>query len=236
MKGILGTKIGMTRIFDNKGISIPVTVIHVEKCWVVGKKTKDKHGYEALQLGYKELVDRKATKPQKGIVKNLPQDAVVKSIPYIIQEIRDAENFDTYVLGQEIKADLFKAGEYVDVQGTSKGKGFAGVMKRHGFGGLDASHGHGEYRRAPGAMSASSYPSRVFKGKKLPGHMGDVTKTVQKLEVVEVNPEDNLILIKGAVPGSNGTYITIKQTVKSKKFKKVVEAPKSKEVKLQKKR
>lgn len=212
----MGTKIGMTRIFDTKGLEIPVTVVKVERCWVVGKKTPERDGYTALQLGYGAKKPYKATKPFAGLFKNIGDGTIASRIQEV--RIRDTkENLDHYELGKEIRADIFAAGDYVDVVGISLGKGFAGVMKRHGFGGLPASHGHSEYRRAPGSMSASSYPSRVFKGKKLPGRMGSDRVTIQKLEVVNVNADENMILLRGAVPGRRGGVITIKETVKAKK-------------------
>ncbi|MFC1512561.1 50S ribosomal protein L3 [bacterium] len=214
MKYLIGTKIGMTRIFHENGNSSPVTVIKIDDCWIVGKKTKEKDGYDAVQIGYGVLKEKKATKPYKGLFKNIKS----KKIPRMVREFKiDASAQEQYELGTDYPLDIFTQGDYVDVSGISKGKGFAGVMKRHGFHGLPASHGHGEYRRAPGSIGASSYPSRVFKGKKMPGHMGVKKVSVQKLEIAQVDSETRVILIKGAVPGINGAVLGIKETVKSKK-------------------
>ncbi|MFC1566698.1 50S ribosomal protein L3 [bacterium] len=211
MQGILGTKIGMTRILDENGISIPITIVKMDSCWIVNKKNVEKDGYISIVLGYGEK--KRANKPYTGIFKNVGNNKVAKKV----REFKLDGNTDDFKIGQEINVDFFAEGQYVDVSAISKGHGFAGAMKRHGFGGLPASHGHGEYRRAPGSMSASSYPSRVFKGKKLPGHMGNRKVTVQKLKVVKVDAESRLILIRGAVPGVKNTCITIKKTTKSEK-------------------
>ena len=232
MRYLIGTKVGMTRIFDNQGTFIPVTVIKVNDCWVIGKKNIEKHGYKAIHLGYGLLSDKKATKPYKGFFSKTGLEKIYK----ITKEFRITEHNDLYETGKELKVDIFKEGDYIDISGISKGKGFAGAMKRHGFHGLPSSHGHGEYRRAPGSMSASSYPSRVFKGKKLPGHLGAKKTTIQKLEVLKVDPETNILVVKGAVPGIKGSCLSIKETVKSKKQKKLTEVLRKEETKLKKKR
>ena len=214
MKSIIGTKIGMSRIFDESGNVIPVTVVKIDKCRIVGKKTQDNDNYEALRIGYSEMKNKNATKPYAGQVKDLEGD----SIPRFITEIKsDGESFKDYEIGSYLNVDIFEEGDYVDVRSMSKGKGFAGVIKRHGFHGLPASHGHGEYRRHPGSIGNASTPSRVFKGKKMPGRYGGNNVTVQKLEIVKVDADEQLLLIKGAVPGVRGAVVKIKETVKAKK-------------------
>ena len=232
MKSIIGTKIGMTRVFDENGRLVPVTVIKVDKCWTVGLKTSEKHGYNAVQLGFSIKKEKNINKPYKGIFKDIGDG----TCPLLVKEIRLQENnLVEYSLGQEISIDIFEKGDYVDISAVSKGKGFAGVMKRHGFGGLSASHGHGEYRRAPGSIGASSYPSRVFKGQRMPGRMGGDNVTIQKLEIVDIVLEDRLILVKGATPGIKGACLKIKETTKALKKKKKVVAINT-ELKLNKKR
>ncbi|MFH1715079.1 MAG: 50S ribosomal protein L3 [Elusimicrobiota bacterium] len=221
MDRLLATKIGMTRVFDNTGASVPVTVVKVESCWIVNKCTKEKNGYNAFVVGYGEK--KEATKVWAGAFKDKKNGMLARKL----KEFRiESGSLDEYEIGADILLDIFKPGDYVDVVGITKGKGYAGVIKRHGFHGLPHSHGHGEYRRAPGGMAASSDPSRVFKGKKLPGHMGAERHTVQKLEIFQVNTEERLILIKGSVPGVRNSNLLIKKTNKSKKERKIVEAKK----------
>ncbi len=233
MKALIGVKIGMTKVFDDKGIFVPVTIIKVDKCWVTGLKNKEKHGYNALQLGY-GLKLKNISMPYKSLFKNVNNGEV----PLLIKEfpIKDSEDSPSFIIGQELKIDIFNKGDYVDVTGISKGKGYAGVMKRHNFNGLPASHGNGEYRRRSGSLSASSYPSRVFKGIKMAGHCGAEKVTVQKLEIVDIILDNSLILLKGAVPGINGGFIHIKETVKSLKKKKIMKQVNNAELKLNKKR
>lgn len=207
-KAILGTKIGMTQIFDEDGKVIPVTVVLAGPCTVVQKKTVDTDGYEAVQVGYGEVKDNKVNKPLKGHFAKA--DTANKKY---LREFR-LEDVSALNVGDEIKADIFEAGEKVDVTGISKGKGFAGPMKRWGLHRGPMSHGSG-YHRGSGSMGACSDPGRVMKGKKLPGHMGVDRVTVQNLEVVKVNAEENIILVKGAVPGAKGGLITIKNSVKA---------------------
>lgn len=232
MKALIGVKIGMTKVFDDRMTFVPVTVIKVDKCWVTGIRTKEKHGYSSLQLGY-GLKLKNIKKPYKFLFKDINNG----DVPLFIREF--AVNEDDEMLscdvGQEFKVDVFNKGDYVDVTAISKGKGYSGVMKRHNFNGLPASHGNGEYRRRGGSLSASSYPSRVFKGIRMAGHCGVEKVTVQKLEVIDVVFNDNIILLKGAVPGVNGGYIQIRETLKSLKKKKVQEKI-STELKLNKKR
>jgi large subunit ribosomal protein L3 len=208
MVGLIGKKLGMTQIFSEDGAVVPVTVIEVEPSVVIQKKTGENDGYEAVQLGYGHAKSKHVTKALQGHFKKAD-----KGFLRIIREIRtDTANYE---VGQELKADVFRVGDYVDVVGTTKGKGFAGVIKRHGFSGGRATHGS-MFHRAPGSIGASAYPSRVFKGKKLPGHMGNVRKTVQNLVIYGVRPERNMILVKGAVPGNKNGFVLIKQSIKFK--------------------
>ncbi|MBQ6332174.1 MAG: 50S ribosomal protein L3 [Clostridia bacterium] len=206
-KAILGKKIGMTQFFRADGTMIPVTVIEAGPCPVVQKKTVANEGYDSVQLGFAELRDKLANKPRKGHFAK----ANVKAMRYL-REFR-LEDAASYEVGQIVKADVFAEGDKVDVSGTSKGHGFQGVVKRHGQGRGRMTHGS-HFHRAPGSMSACSDPSRVFKTKNLPGHMGSEHVTVQNLEVVRVDAERNLLLIKGAVPGAKGGLVTVKSTVK----------------------
>lgn len=208
MKAILGRKIGMTQVFTEDGLVIPVTVIEAGPVKVVQKKTIEKDGYSAIQIGFSDIKEKKVNKPLKGHF-----DKAGVEYKRYLREFR-VDNADEYEVGQEIKADVFSAGDKVDVVGISKGKGFQGVIKRHNQSRGPESHGS-KYHRAVGSLGASSYPSRVFKTKKLPGHMGHERVTVQNLEVVKVDAEKNLILIKGAVPGPKGGLLTIKQSVKA---------------------
>ena len=206
-KAILGKKIGMTQFFRADGTMIPVTVIEAGPCPVVQKKTVANEGYDSVQLGFAELRDKLANKPRKGHFAK----ANLKAMRYL-REFR-LDDAASYEVGQVIKADVFQEGDKIDVSGTSKGHGFAGVVKRHGQGRGRMTHGS-HFHRAPGSMSACSDPSRVFKTKNLPGHMGSEHVTVQNLEVVRVDAERNLLLVKGAVPGAKGGLVTVKSTVK----------------------
>ncbi|MBR4906891.1 MAG: 50S ribosomal protein L3 [Clostridia bacterium] len=206
-KAILGKKIGMTQFFRADGTMIPVTVIEAGPCPVVQKKTVANEGYDSVQLGFAELRDKLANKPRKGHCAK----AGVKAMRYL-REFR-LEDAASYEVGQIVKADVFAEGDKVDISGTSKGHGFQGVVKRHHQGRGRMTHGS-HFHRAPGSMSACSDPSRVFKTKNLPGHMGSEHVTVQNLEVVRVDAERNLMLIKGAVPGAKGSLVTVKSTVK----------------------
>lgn len=208
-RGLIGKKLGMTEVFSEDGIFVPVTVIEVEPSVVVQKKTSAKDGYDALQLGYGRVSQRKLTKPLQGHLKKAD-----KGYFRILREFKgDTEGYE---VGQEISIDMFAPGDFVDVVGTTKGKGFAGVIKRHGFGGGRASHGS-MFHRAPGSIGASADPSRVFKGTKLPGHMGTDRKTVQNLVVWAVRPELNALLVKGAVPGNKNAFVVVKQAIKKVK-------------------
>ena len=207
-KGILGRKVGMTQIFTETGLSVPVTVIEAGPCFVVQKKTPDRDGYGAIQIGLGEKREKLFNKPIKGHFAK----AAVRPLRFL-REFR-LEDFDSYEVGQEIKADLFASGEKVDVTGTSKGRGFSGGIKRHGFHRGPMAHGS-KYHRRPGSLGAKG-PARVFKGRRLPGHYGAARVTIQNLEVVKVNPENNLLAIKGAVPGPKGSLVMIKDSVKSR--------------------
>lgn len=206
-KGILGRKIGMTQIFGADGQLIPVTVVEAGPCQVVQKKSTAVDGYEAIQISFGERRERLLTKPLRG---HYAKRGLRPS--RYLREIRLEQGDPSYEVGQEIKADLFQEGEYVDVTGRSKGKGFAGVIKRWNFNRAPMAHGS-MYHRRTGAMSATD-PARVFKNRKLPGRLGAERVTVQRLQIAKVDPERNLLLIKGAVPGAKGSLLLIKQTVK----------------------
>ena len=207
-KALLGKKLGMTQIFDQNGKVIPVTVIEAGPCTVVQVKTKDADGYEAVQLGFGEVKANKVTKPKAGHFKKANVEPKKHLREFRLEEI-------SYNVGDELKADVFTAGESVDITGTTKGKGFQGVIKRHGQ--SRGPMGHGSmYHRRPGSMGPTSTPGRVFKGKKLPGHMGMQQVTIQNLEIVSVDLDKNVILVKGSVPGNKGAILKIKDSVKSK--------------------
>ncbi len=203
MSGILGKKIGMTQIFEN-GKFVPVTVVEAGPNYVLQKKTSEKEGYTALQIGFDEKKEKNTTKPMMGIFKK----AGVKPLRFV-KELR-IDSVEGYELGQEIKVDSFEGVEYVDITGTSKGKGTAGVMKRHNFGGNRATHGVSRNHRLGGSIGQSSFPSKVLRGLKMAGRLGNAAVTVQNLKVVKVDSENNVMLIKGAVPGSKNGYLVIK--------------------------
>jgi len=207
VKAILGTKLGMTQIFDEKGQAIPVTVVEAGPCIVVQKKTAETDGYNAIQVGFGEVKEQDLNKPQKGHFAK----AQVKPLRYL-KEFR-VEDANAYQLGQEIKVDVFAAGDLVDVVGTSKGKGFAGGIKRHNFHRGPMGHGS-KYHRRPGSAGAKG-PARIFKGRKMPGRLGGETVTIQRLTIVKVDPERNLLLVKGAIPGPRKSLVTIKSSVKA---------------------
>ena len=209
MKGILGKKLGMTQIFTEEGIVVPVTVVEAGPNVVTQVKTVEKDGYNAIQVGFEDAKEKSLNKPQKGHL------AAANVLKKHLKEFR-VDAVEEFTVGQEIKADLFAAGEKIDVTGTSKGKGFQGPIKRHGQSRGPESHSS-RYHRRPGSMGACSFPGRVFKNKKLAGHMGSVKVTVQNLEVVRVDADKNLILVKGAIPGPKGSMVTIKEAVKSSK-------------------
>ena len=208
MTGILGTKLGMTQVFDDDGRIVPVTVVRAGPCVVTAVRTDERDGYAGVQLGYGEINPRKVTKPVAGHF----QAAGVTPRRYIA-ELRTSDASE-YTLGQEITAETFAAGQLVDVTGKSKGKGTAGVMKRHGFGGLGASHGTQRKHRAPGSIGGCATPGRVFKGLRMAGRMGNERTTVQNLAVHAVDADRGLLLIKGAVPGSKGGLVLVRTAVK----------------------
>lgn len=207
-KAILGTKIGMTQIFDENGRQIPVTVLQAGPCVVIQKKTVENDGYNAIQVGFIDAKEKHTNKPMKGHFEKAGVGPKRR-----IKEFR-LEDISAYEVGNEIKADIFAPGDKIDVTGISKGKGYQGAIKRHGQHRGPMAHGS-KYHRAAGSMGASSYPSKVFKGKKLPGHMGAEKVTVQNLEVVRVDAEKNLLLVKGAVPGPKKSVVFIKDSVKN---------------------
>ena len=209
MKGILGKKLGMTQIFTEEGIVVPVTVVEAGPNVVTQVKTVEKDGYNAIQVGFEDAKEKSLNKPQKGHL------AAANVLKKHLKEFR-VDAVEEFTVGQEIKADLFAAGEKIDVTGTSKGKGFQGPIKRHGQSRGPETHGS-RYHRRPGSMGACSYPGRVFKNKKLAGHMGSVKVTVQNLEVVRVDADKNFILVKGAIPGAKGSVVTIKEADKASK-------------------
>ena len=210
MKGILGRKVGMTQIFDERGEVIPVTVIEAGPCFVTQIKTPEQDGYAAVQLGFKEVKPKRLTKPQlEHLRKNqLPP------LRYL-REIRMSD-VSQYEEGQKIRVSIFDVGDRVDVTGISKGKGFAGVVKRHGFGGGPRTHGQSDRQRAPGSIGAGTTPGRVYKGMRMAGRMGNARVTVQNLQVVLVDAERNLLAVKGAVPGAKKGLLVIEQARKTR--------------------
>ena len=207
-KGLIEKKVGMTQIFDEQGKVIPVTVIEAGPCTVVQVKTVENDGYQAIQLGFGEVIEHKVSNPVKG-----HYTKVNLTPKKHLREFR-VDSLENVKVGDELKADIFAAGDKLDIQGTSKGKGFQGVIKRHGQ--SRGPMGHGSmYHRRPGSMGPTSTPGRVFKGKKLPGHMGHVTVTIQNLDVVRVDLDKNVILVKGSVPGAKGAILKIKSVVKA---------------------
>ena len=207
-KGLIGKKIGMTQIFDDNGNVIPVTVVEAGPCTVVQKKTVENDGYEAVQVGFGEVKISRVNKPQAGHFKKA--DVAAKRT---LKEFR-LEDCSSLNVQDIVKADIFAAGDIVDVSGTSKGKGFAGTIKRHNNARLKETHGTGPVHRHAGSMGACSSPSRIYKGKGMPGHLGAEKVTVQNLEIVKVDAENNLIAIKGAIPGSKNGTVTIVDCVK----------------------
>jgi large subunit ribosomal protein L3 len=199
---IFGKKLGMTRYFLGEGESIPVTLVKVEPCVIIQKKTLEKDGYDAIQIGFEEKKESRINKPLRGHFK-----AAGEKYFSCLREIKVSDS-NEFELGQEIKADIFKIGDSVKVSGKSKGRGFTGVMKRWGFGGGRKTHGSRSHR-VPGSIGASATPSRVFKGKKMPGRMGDQRTTLKNLKILDVRPEMNIIAIKGTLPGSRNSIIEI---------------------------
>ena len=205
MSGLIGKKIGMTSIFDERGKNIPCTVIEAGPCVVTQVRTEEVDGYSALQLGFDDKAEKRANKAEMGHVKKAGTSPKKKVV-----EFRDFEG--EFKLGDTLNVEVFNEGDFVDVSATSKGKGFQGVVKRHGFGGVgQATHGQHNRLRAPGSIGAASYPARVFKGMRMAGRMGGETVTVQNLRVLKVVPEKNLLVVKGCVPGHKNAYVTIEK-------------------------
>jgi large subunit ribosomal protein L3 len=212
MIGLIGKKLGMSQIFTPAGSLIPVTIIQTGPCTVVQKKTLQRDGYTALQLGFGEKKPQRATKPLLGHCK-----AAGKGPFVVLREFR-VDEVENYEVGKEILASqVFQAGEQVDIIGKTKGRGYSGVMKRHGMSGFPGSHGTHEYFRHGGSIGNRSYPGKIFKGKRMAGHYGDERMTALNLQVVEVKPENNLLLVHGAVPGANGGIVLIRKSAGKKK-------------------
>jgi large subunit ribosomal protein L3 len=210
MKGILGRKVGMTQIFDEGGEVVPVTIIEAGPCFVTQIKTPERDGYAAVQLGFKEVKSKRLTRPQLAhLLKN--------QLPPLrhLREIR-VSDVSQYEEGQKVRVSIFDVGDRVDVTGISKGKGFTGVVKRHGFGGGPKTHGQSDRHRAPGSIGAGTTPGRVYKGLRMAGRMGNALVTAQNLQVVLVDPERNLLAVKGAVPGARNGLLTIKEARKTR--------------------
>jgi large subunit ribosomal protein L3 len=207
-KGLLGTKLGMTQIFDENARVVPVTVIQAGPCTVTQVKSRERDGYSAVQLAFGDVKAKRVTKPRAGHFSK----AGVEARRHLV-ELRTADAGE-YALGQELKADVFAPGDRIDVVGVSKGKGFAGVMKRHGFKGLSASHGTERKHRSPGSVGACATPARIFKGMRMAGHMGHQRVTVLNLEVVKADPDRNHLLVKGAVPGPKRGLVMLRSSVK----------------------
>jgi large subunit ribosomal protein L3 len=208
VKAILGEKLGMTQVFTDEGRAIPVTVVQAGPCVVAQIRTRDRDGYSAVQLGFGELKESRVSKPMKG---HFAKGGVTPTKHLV--EVR-TDDASTYEVGSQVTVEKFEVGEHVDVIGVSKGKGFAGVMKRHNFGGKPDSHGTERKHRSTGSVGAGTTPGRVFKGMKGPGHLGHDRTTILSLEVVESDAERNLLLIKGAIPGPNGSLVMIRNAVK----------------------
>lgn len=203
MPGLIGKKVGMTRIFDEEGAQVPVTVIEAGPCPVVGMRSDEQDGYQAIQLGYGQKKEKRTSRAELGHV----AEAGLEAAPRLLREFRIGDD-EEYEVGQQLTVELFEAGDRVKVTGRSKGKGFQGVVKRHGFRGRPGSHGH-PMSRNPGSMGPGTDPSRVIKGKKLPGRMGGSRTTIRNLQVVRVDGERNLLFVKGGVPGARDGYVLI---------------------------
>lgn len=235
VKGIIGKKIGMTQVFEDDGSVVPVTVIQAGPCWVTQIKSEDTDGYTAVQMGFEEVaadvenanarerkIERRLTKPERGhlgLLETNEAHPVRKSFETPVPALRYLREFeiqstDEIETGQKITVEIFREGDHVDVVGTSKGKGFAGTIKRHGFRRQPKTHGQSDRERAPGSIGATSTPGRVMKGMRMAGRMGGNRVTSQNLEVVVVDPENNLLAVKGSVPGAKGGLVTVRPTVK----------------------
>lgn len=210
MKGIVGKKLGMTQVYDENGTLIPVTVIEAGPCPVVAVKSMERDGYVAQQLGYGRRKVKNVSKAQVGHLKAAGLDAAP---PAVLREVRLDEVPEEQGVGSVLKADIFAKGEFVDVVGRSKGRGFQGVVKRWNFGGGRASHG-GAWTRRPGSIGMCVSPGKIYKGRKMPGQMGSVQRTVQNLEIIDVRADDDVLLVKGAVPGPNGGTVVVRSAIK----------------------
>jgi large subunit ribosomal protein L3 len=208
-KGIIGKKLGMTQVYDDEGRLLPVTVIEVGPCTVLAVRTREKDGYSALQIGFGT---RKAKNVSKAVKGHVAAAGLENNPPEIIREVR-TDNDPEQAVGDGVGADLFAVDEFVDVSGRTKGRGFQGVVKRWNFGGGRASHGGG-WTRKPGSIGMCVSPGKVYKGRKMPGQMGHVQRTVQNLRIVDVRPDDNLLLVRGAIPGPNGGTVIVRSAVK----------------------
>lgn len=209
IEGLLGRKIGMTQVFGATGEAVPVTVLEVGPCVVTQIRTKDRDGYEAVQIGFGEARPKSLTKPEQGHLR------AAGRLVRFLREF-DTDNVEDHTVGDVISADLFTAGQLVDVTGTSKGRGFQGVMKRHGFRGGPRTHGQSDRARAPGSIGPATTPGRVFKGTRMAGRMGNRRVTVQNLQVVEVLQDRNLVLVRGSVPGAKNGLVMIRRAVKDR--------------------
>jgi large subunit ribosomal protein L3 len=222
MKGLIGKKVGMTQVIDESGSVVPVTVIQAGPCYVTQIKTSERDGYEAVQLGFDEVKRKVLTRPQAGHLgqlKTSEKHPVRRQFDSKVPPLRHLREFrlkgdESFELGQKITVDVFKVGDHVDVVGKSKGRGFAGVMRRHGFGGGPITHGQSDRQRAPGSIGSTSTPGRVLKGMRMAGHMGTDRVTSQNLEVVRIDRENNLIAVKGSVPGHKDGLVVVKEARK----------------------
>ncbi|MEZ4711284.1 MAG: 50S ribosomal protein L3 [Caldilineaceae bacterium] len=210
MRGILGKKVGMTQLFDESGVVVPVTVIEAGPCYVTQVKTDETDGYCAVQIGYEEVAERKLTKGERGHLSKAQTPNIRR-----LRELRFEED-PQYTLGDEIKADVFQEGDFVDVVGVSKGKGFAGAVKRHNFRGGPKTHGQSDRHRATGSRGAGTTPGHTFPGSKAPGQMGNARVTIQNLKVALVDAERNLLVVRGAIPGPKGGLVFVREAVKKK--------------------
>lgn len=207
INGLLGKKVGMTRLFTEEGRWIEVTVLEAGPCSVVQRKTKDTDGYSAVQLGYGDVKESRCNKPMSG---HFEKNGIAPK--RVLKEIRVPDEIEINT-GDEVTAEIFTVGDRVDISGTSKGRGFAGAIKRHGFGGGPGGHGS-HFHRAPGSVGQSADPAKVYKGKRLPGHYGNAKTTVQNLEVVNVDTDKNLLIVRGSVPGANGGVVVVNKSLK----------------------
>lgn len=210
MKGIIGKKLGMTQVYDENGALTPVTVIEAGPCSVTALRTVERDGYSAVQLGFGSRKAKRVNKAQKG---QFAKAGITEQLPATVKEFRLSEDSDLELGATVTASDLFERGKFVDITGTSKGRGFQGVVKRYNFGGGRASHG-GDWTRRPGSIGMCEFPGKVYKGRKMPGQMGNVQVTTQNLKIVSVRAEDNVVLVKGAVAGPVGGYVYVSQAIK----------------------